>query len=36
MDAVDKVRIRLQDNFGYKDFEFFKLRLLYILNNKNM
>ena len=32
----NKIKVIKRVGFGYKDFEFFRLRLLYILNNKNM
>ena len=34
MDALDKIRIRLQKEFGYRNFKFFRLRTMYILNGK--
>ena len=32
----NKIKVIKRVGFGYKDFDFFRLRLLYILNNKNM
>lgn len=32
----NKINVIKRVRFGYKDFDFFRLRLLYILNNKNM
>ncbi len=32
----NKIKVIKRVGFGYKDFEFLRLRLLYILNNKNM
>ena len=32
----NKIKVIKRVEFGYKDFDFFRLRLLYILNNKNM
>ena len=32
----NKIKVIKRVGFGYKDFVFFRLRLLYILNNKNM
>ena len=32
----NKIKVIKRVKFGYKDFDFFRLRLLYILNNKNM
>lgn len=32
----NKIKVIKRIGFGYKDFNFFRLRLLYILNNKNM
>lgn len=34
MDALDKIRIRLQKEFEYRNFKFFRLRTMYILNGK--
>ena len=32
----NKIKVIKRVEFGYKDFDFFRLSLLYILNNKNM
>ena len=32
----NKIKVIKRVEFGYKDFEFFRLSLLFILNNKNM
>ena len=32
----NKIKVIKRVKFGYKDFDFFRLSLLYILNNKNM
>ena len=32
----NKIKVIKRVEFDYKDFDFFRLRLLYILNNKNM
>lgn len=32
----NKIKVIKRVGFEYKDFDFFRLRLLYILNNKNM
>ena len=32
----NKIKVIKRVGFGYKNFDFFRLRLLYILNNKNM
>lgn len=32
----NKIKVIKRVGFGYKDFDFLRLRLLYILNNKNM
>ena len=31
----NKIKVIKRIGFGYKNFEFFRLRILYILNNKN-
>jgi len=31
----NKIKVIKRIGFGYKNFDFFRLRLLYILNNKN-
>ena len=31
----NKIKVIKRVGFGYKDFDFFRIRLLYILNDKN-